>query len=129
MYSAYVRIFPALDYLCTQASTLGHVCILRTYTDIPKNDSSFQRWIFCAYEQVPRDMDVFCVCTQLFLKQRCIICAYIANSEDTDESNIYIISYWTSLFAKVPIKGFPVFKGMRTRIYNEIQAKFELNYN
>ena len=30
-----------------------------------------------AHEQVvPRDMDVFCVCTQLFLKQRWIICAY-----------------------------------------------------
>ena len=29
---------------------------------------AFQRWIISAYEQVPRDMDVFCVLTQIFLK-------------------------------------------------------------
>ena len=33
------QIFPALDYLRTQASTLGHGCILRTYADIFKNES------------------------------------------------------------------------------------------
>ena len=41
---------------------------------------AFQRWIICAYEQVPRDIDVFCVRTQIFLTmilsfQRWIICA------------------------------------------------------
>ena len=30
------QTFPTLDYLRTQASTLGHGCILRTCTDIPK---------------------------------------------------------------------------------------------
>ena len=30
---------PTLDYLRTQASTLGHGCFLRRYADIPKNDS------------------------------------------------------------------------------------------
>ena len=60
---------PMLDYLRTQASTLGHGCILRTYADIPKNEPlAFQRGITCAYEQVPRDMDVFCVRTQIFQK-------------------------------------------------------------
>ena len=29
---------------------------------------AFKRWIICVYEQVPRDMDVFCVRTQIFLK-------------------------------------------------------------
>ena len=28
---------------------------------------AFQRWIICTYEQVPRDMDVFCIHTQIFL--------------------------------------------------------------
>ena len=51
------------------------------YADIPKMILAFQRWIICAYEQVPRDMDVFCVRTQIFLTmilsfQRWIICAY-----------------------------------------------------
>ena len=35
---------------------------------------AFQRWIICAHEQVPRDMDVFCACTQIFDFQLCIIC-------------------------------------------------------
>ena len=61
---------PTLDYLHTQTITLGHGCILRTYADIPKMILAFQRWIICAYEQVPRDMDVFCVLTQIFLKYR-----------------------------------------------------------
>ena len=30
------QTFPTLDYLRTQASTLGHGCILRTCADIPK---------------------------------------------------------------------------------------------
>ena len=59
---------PTLDYLHTQAITLGHGCILRIYADISKDDSAFQRWIVCTYEQVPRDMDVFCVLTLIFLK-------------------------------------------------------------
>ena len=59
----------------------AHGCILRTYADIPENDSGLQRWIICAHKQVPWDMDVFCVPTQIFLKmilafQRWIICAY-----------------------------------------------------
>ena len=48
---------------------------------------AFLRSIICAnylgpnilgprYDQVPRDMDVFCICAQLLLKQRLIICAY-----------------------------------------------------
>ena len=59
---------PTLDYLRTQASTLGHGCLLRTYADFPKMILAFQRWIICAYEQVPRDKDVFWVRTQIFLK-------------------------------------------------------------
>ena len=42
---------------------------------------AFQRWVICAYEEVPRDKDVFCVHTQIFLKmilalQSWIICAH-----------------------------------------------------
>ena len=59
---------PMLDYLRTQASTLGHACFMCTYTDISKMILAFHCWLICAYEQVPRDMDVFCVCTQIFLK-------------------------------------------------------------
>ena len=59
---------PTLDYLRTQANTLGRRCILHTLSDIPKMILAFQRWIPCAYEQVPRDMDVFCVHMQIFLK-------------------------------------------------------------
>ena len=74
-----------------------HGCILCTYADIANNYLSsnaglfahvhrhmdvlyvcrqifliiiliVQRWIICAYEQVPhRDMDVFCIRTQAFL--------------------------------------------------------------
>ena len=41
----------------------------------------FQRWIICAHKQVPWDMDVFCVRTQIFLEmnlafQRWIIFAH-----------------------------------------------------
>ena len=35
---------------------------------------AFQRSIICAHEQVPRDMDVFCACTQIYDFQLCIIC-------------------------------------------------------
>ena len=75
MYSAaYANIpnddfgLPTLDYLHMQASSLGHGCILPTYVDIPKMILAFQHWVICAYEQVPSDLDVFCVRTQIFLK-------------------------------------------------------------
>ena len=57
---------PTLDYLHMQASTFGHGCILPTYVDIPKMILAFQHGIICAYEQVPSDLDVFCVRTQIY---------------------------------------------------------------
>ena len=78
------QTFPTLDYLRTQASTLGHGCILCKYANIPAMILTFQRWIICAYEQVPRYIDEFCACTQLFLNQCWIICAYEQVPRDMD---------------------------------------------
>ena len=49
---------------------------------------AFQRWIICVYEQVPRDMDVLCVRTQIFQKcflifQRLIICMSLLRFDES----------------------------------------------
>ena len=92
------------------------------YADLTKMILAFQRCIICAYEQVPRDMDVFCVHvrTHIFLKiilgfQHWIICAYeqvpqvsfwgarapVPPGSGTEK----IIQRWKTLLSKITIRN------------------------
>ena len=64
--SAFVRRYAQVYYLFGSYLRMDVFCVCMQIFLIMI--LAFQRWIICAYEQVPRDMDLFCLRTQLFLK-------------------------------------------------------------